>query len=159
MEPLEASSSIAKKHGTHNKYESTSYSNALQQKLSIRGQRFNQKKPSLTHLDVLPGMSANSKRLYSTAKFIPSNTRKRTSLKLFETLLLLKVKRSYWNTYSIGKSIERTGEDKKLIHRTGLIWRMMILFINIYTILINIVLWFIALMLCFLMNASPLPSL
>ncbi len=49
MEPLEASSSIAKKHGTHNKDGGTSYSKALQQKLSIKGQRINQKKPSLKH--------------------------------------------------------------------------------------------------------------
>ncbi len=39
---------------------------------------------------------------------------KRRSLKLFEAPLLLKVKRSYWNIYSIGKSIEKTGEDNKV---------------------------------------------
>ena len=59
-------------------------------------------------LHVLPGTSVNCERLFSAAKFILSDTRKRTSPKLFEALLLLKVNKSYWNALSVGKAMGMT---------------------------------------------------
>ena len=59
-------------------------------------------------LIVLPGTSVNSKRLFSAAKFMLSNTRKQTSPKLFEALLLLKVNRNKWNSVAVGKAMGRT---------------------------------------------------
>jgi hypothetical protein len=59
-------------------------------------------------LNVLPGTSVNCERLFSAAKFILSDTRKRTSPKLFEALLLLKVNRNKWNSVAVGKAMGRT---------------------------------------------------
>ena len=59
-------------------------------------------------LEMLPGTSVNCERLFSAAKFILSDTRKRTSPTLFEALLLLKVNSSYWNVYSVGQAIGRS---------------------------------------------------
>ena len=53
----------------------------------------------------------NCERLFSAAKFILSDTRKRTSPKLFEALLLLKVNKCYWNEMSVGKAMGRTVVD------------------------------------------------
>ena len=65
-------------------------------------------------LEMLPGTSVNFERLFLAAKFILSNTRKRTSPTLFEALLLLKVNSSYWNVYSVGQAIGRS--KKGLVH-------------------------------------------
>ncbi len=59
-------------------------------------------------LNVLPGTSVSCERLFSAAKFILSNTRKRTSPKLFEALLLLKGNRNKWNSVAVGKAMGRT---------------------------------------------------
>jgi hypothetical protein len=60
------------------------------------------------NLDVLPATSVNCERLFSAAKFILSDTRKRTSPTLFEALLLLKVNASFWNAISVGQAMGRT---------------------------------------------------
>ena len=57
------------------------------------------------NLDSLPGTSVNCERLFSHAKFILSDTRKRTSPNLFEALLLLKVNATYWNQYSVAEAM------------------------------------------------------
>ncbi len=60
---------------------------------------------------MLPGTSVNCERLFSAAKFILSDTRKRTTPNLFEALLLLKVIRGFWNVYSVGQAMGRTTSD------------------------------------------------
>ena len=59
-------------------------------------------------LEMLRGTSVNCERLFSAAKFILSDTRKRTSPTLFEALLLSKVNSSYRNVYSVGQAIGRS---------------------------------------------------
>jgi hypothetical protein len=83
-----------------------SYSQLLQQKLKQQKREVaSEQQDVYLNLDMLPGTSVNCKRLFSNAKFILSNTRKRTTPSLFEALLLLKVNRSYWNVYSVGKAM------------------------------------------------------
>ena len=48
------------------------------------------------NFDVLPGTSVNCEHLFSLAKHILSDTRKKTSPRLFEALLFLKVNRELW---------------------------------------------------------------
>ena len=60
------------------------------------------------NLDMLPGTSVNCERLFSAAKFILSDTRKRTSTSLFEALLLLKMNSQHWNVLSVGEAMGRT---------------------------------------------------
>ena len=43
-----------------------------------------------------------------------SDTRKRTSPKLFEALLLLIVNRNYWKGYSVGKTMGKTGKSDRV---------------------------------------------
>ena len=50
----------------------------------------------------------NCERLFSAAKFILSDTRKRTSPTLFEALLLLRVNSSYWNVVSVSQAMMRS---------------------------------------------------
>jgi hypothetical protein len=64
------------------------------------------------NLDALPGTSVNCERLFSAAKSVLSDTRKRTSPKLFEVLLLLKVNQNVWNIYSVGKQWERQAKAR-----------------------------------------------
>jgi hypothetical protein len=76
--------------------QNVSYLEEVQQKL--KRQRIEQlqaeKAKVYIDLSIVPGTSVNCKQLFSTAKFILSNTRKQTSPKLFEALLLLKVNRN-----------------------------------------------------------------
>jgi hypothetical protein len=110
-EPVEATSSTSKEHGAHNNEDEISYSEELQQKLKRQRTEVQaDKAKSYINLDALPGTSVNCERLFSAAKFILSDTRKRTSPKLFEALLLLKVNRNYWNIYSVGKAMGKMGE-------------------------------------------------
>jgi hypothetical protein len=60
------------------------------------------------NLDMLPGTSVNCERLFSLAKHILTDTRKRTSPALFEALLLLKVNKRFWNEYSVGQAMGRS---------------------------------------------------
>jgi hypothetical protein len=62
----------------------------------------------------LPGTSVNCECLFSAGKFILSDTRKWTSPKLFEALLLLKVNRNYCNVYSVGKAMGKMGEGNEV---------------------------------------------
>ena len=84
-----------------------SYSEELQQKLKRQKvEQMEQEKPKVyMDLTLLPGTSVNCERLFSAAKFILSDTRKRTSPKLFEALLLLKVNKLYWNSISVSKGM------------------------------------------------------
>jgi hypothetical protein len=89
--------------------EYQSYSQMLQRKLK-RQKRVTEaeRQDEYINLEMLPGTSVNCERLFSAAKFILSDTRKRTSPSLFEALLLLKKNSSYWNVYSVGEAIGRT---------------------------------------------------
>ena len=114
-EPVEATSSTSKEHGAHNNEDEISYSEELQQKLKQQRTEVQaEKAKSYINLDALPGTSVNCERLFSAAKFILSDTRKRTSPKLFEALLLLKVNRNYWNIYSVGKAMGKMGEGDEV---------------------------------------------
>jgi len=92
-----------------------SYSQLLQRKLKRQKREIaSEQQDVYLNLDMLPGTSVNCKRLFSNAKFILSDTRKRTTPSLFEALLLLKVNRSYWNVYSVGKAMGQTiGVDEE----------------------------------------------
>lgn len=91
-----------------------SYSEELQRKLKRqRMEHYEAEKPKLyVDMNVMPGTSVNCERLFSTAKFILSDTRKRTSPKLFEALILLKVNKKYWNALSVGKAMGTTCEEE-----------------------------------------------
>lgn len=86
-----------------------SYSQALERQLK-RQRRITESERSdcYINLDMLPGTSVNCERLFSAAKFILSDTRKRTSPTLFEALLLLKVNASYWNVVSVSQAMTRS---------------------------------------------------
>ena len=89
-----------------------SYSQELQQKLKRQKRETSNEKANMyMNLDMLPGTSVNCERLFSAAKFILSDTRKRTTPNLFEALLLLKVNRGFWNVYSVGQAMGRTTSD------------------------------------------------
>ena len=86
-----------------------SYSQLLQQKLKRQKREVTSEQQDVyLNLNMLRGTSVNCKRLFSNAKFILSDTRKRTTPSLFEALLLLKVNRSYWNVYLVGKAMGQT---------------------------------------------------
>ena len=89
-----------------------SYSQELQRKLKRQKRETSNEKANMyMNLDMLPGTSVNCERLFSAAKFILSDTRKRTTPSLFEALLLLKVNRGFWNVYSVGQAMGRTTSD------------------------------------------------
>ena len=50
----------------------------------------------------------NCERIFSLAKHILSDTRKKTSPRLFEALLFLKVNRSLWDVYDVGVAMGRS---------------------------------------------------
>ncbi len=86
-----------------------SYSQLLQRKLKRQKREVTSEQQEVyLNLDMLPGTTVNCKRLFSNAKFILSDTRKRTTPSLFEALLLLKVNWSYLNVYSVGKAMGQT---------------------------------------------------
>ena len=83
-----------------------SYSQALQMRLKRQqkddlGERGGQ----YVNLDMMiPATSVNLERLFSTAKFILSDTRKRTGPVLLEALVLLKVNRDLRNMFSVAEA-------------------------------------------------------
>ena len=86
-----------------------SYSQTLQRQLKRQKREAGERPADIyINLQILPGTSVNCERLFSIAKFILSDTRKRTNPELFEALLLLKVNRDYWNMYSVGEAMGRT---------------------------------------------------
>ncbi len=102
---------VLDKQGSNNlDKQNMSYSEELQQKLKRQKIEQLQAEKAKVYIDlnVLPGTSVNCERLFSAAKFILSDTRKRTSPKLFEALLLLKVNRNKWNSVAVGKAMGRT---------------------------------------------------
>ena len=90
-----------------------SYSEELQRKLKRQRIEQSQAEKAKVYIDlnIVPGTSVNCEGLFSAAKFILRDTRKRTSPKLFEALLLLKINRIYWNTLSVGKAMGKTVDD------------------------------------------------
>lgn len=60
-------------------------------------------KDAYMNLDILPGTSVTCERLFSLAKHVLTDTRKRTSPALFEALMLLKVNRDLWDVILVGK--------------------------------------------------------
>jgi hypothetical protein len=56
-------------------------------------------------LSILCGTSAACERLFSVAKNILTDTRKKTSPPVFEAIILLKMNRSEWDDYMIGKAM------------------------------------------------------
>ena len=89
-----------------------SYSEELQRKLKRQRIEQSQAEKAKAYIDrnIVPGTSVNCERRFSAAKFILSDTRKCTSPKLFEALLL-KINRIYWNTLSVGKAMGKTVDD------------------------------------------------
>lgn len=89
---------------------SETFSQALQRKLKRqkRERGLEQLGDKYLNLDMLPGTSVNCERLFSMAKFILSDTRKRTNPNLFEALLLLKVNTRFWSVYSVGEAMGLT---------------------------------------------------
>ena len=77
-------------------------------------------------LDVLPGTSVNCERLFSLAQFILLDTRKRTSPKLFEALILLKVNRSFWNVFMVGKAMGRISKLLAMVELMRMIASLML---------------------------------
>ena len=68
------------------------------------------KREQFVTLDVIPGTSVNSERLFSLAKNILTDSRKCTAPVLFEAFLFLKVNKNLWDAYSVGKVMGRTRE-------------------------------------------------
>jgi hypothetical protein len=92
-----------------------SYSQKLQRQLKRQKRSLLNDGPAdYICLDILPGTSVTCERLFSTAKFILSDTRKRTSPSLFEALLLLKVNSTHWDVFSVGEAMGRC--KKKAIY-------------------------------------------
>jgi hypothetical protein len=86
-----------------------SYSEELQRKRKRQKRVAATERPDVyVNLDMLPGTSVNCERLFSQAKFILSDTRKRTNPTLFEALLLLKINASYWNVFSVSQAMGRS---------------------------------------------------
>jgi hypothetical protein len=93
--------------------EEKSHAQAIQQKLKRqRREATNRQSPDLhINFDILPGTSVGCERLFSSANFILSDTRKRTSPQLFEAILLLKVNSSLWNAFSVGQAMGMTASS------------------------------------------------
>ena len=87
-------------------HQERSHSEQLERKLK-RQKRVaaKERREVYVNLDMLPGTSVNCERLFSQAKFILSDTRKRTNPMLFEALLLLKVNASLWNVFSVAQAM------------------------------------------------------
>jgi hypothetical protein len=82
-----------------------SYSQALQIRLKRqRKHDLGERGEQYVNLDMIPATSVNLERLFSTAKYILSDTRKRTGPVLFEALVLLKVNRDLWNMFSVAEA-------------------------------------------------------
>jgi hypothetical protein len=83
------------------------YALALEQRLK-RQKREGVVRDVYVNLDTLLGTSVTCERLFSLAKFVSTDTRKRTSPALFEALMLLKVNRALWDVFSVGKAMGKT---------------------------------------------------
>jgi hypothetical protein len=83
------------------------YAKKLERRLK-RQKRNNDGSDNYINFDVLPGTSVNCERLFSLARHILSDTRKKTSPRLFEALLFLKVNRKLWDAYDVGIAMGRS---------------------------------------------------
>ncbi len=99
---------VLEKHGSYNlDNQSISYSEELQQMLKWQRLEELQAEKAKVNIDLtaVPASSMNCERLFSAANFILSDTRNRTSPKLFGgPLLLLKVNSNKWNSVAAGKA-------------------------------------------------------
>ena len=86
----------------------TNYAASLEQRLKRRRRNAVLEKDAYMNLDILPGTSVTCERLFSLAKHVLTDTRKRTSPALFEALMLLKVNRDLWDVFLVGKAMGRT---------------------------------------------------
>ena len=69
---------------------------------------------------MIPGTSVNCERLFSLAKHILKDARKRTTPILLEALLFLKVLNyDLWDAYSVGKAMGRTRHEAAQQAETG----------------------------------------
>ena len=99
---------------------SESYSEVLKRKLKRQKRETGAeqaRKNLYVNLDTLPGTSVNCERLFSQAKLILTDTRKRTSPDLFEALLLLKVNATYWNQFSVAEAMGTM--DRSSVHNSN----------------------------------------
>jgi hypothetical protein len=95
-----------------------SYAKQLERKRQQRADKGEESGIMYINLDMLPGTSVNCERLFSAAKFILSDTRKRTSTLLFVALLFLKVNSQHWNVFSVGEaSMGANEKDGMCDHR------------------------------------------
>ena len=60
------------------------------------------------NLDVLCGTSVECERLFSVAKNILTDTRKKTLPAVLQALLLLKVNQKEWDVYTVGKAMGKS---------------------------------------------------
>jgi hypothetical protein len=86
------------------------YSETLERRLKRQKTLEAEAPATYCNLDMLPGTSVNCERLFSLAKNILTDTRKRTSASLFEALLLLKVNRQMWDEHSVSRAMGRSGD-------------------------------------------------
>jgi ribosomal protein L37AE/L43A len=84
------------------------YAASLERRLKRRRRNAVLEKDAYMNLDILPGTSVTCERLFSLAKHVLTDTRKRTSPALFEALMLLKVNRDLWDVFLVGKAMGRT---------------------------------------------------
>jgi hypothetical protein len=83
----------------------TNYAASLERRLKRRRMDAVREKDAYINLDILPGTSVTCERLFSLAKHVLTDTRKRTSPSLFEALMLLKVNRELWDVLVVGKAM------------------------------------------------------
>ena len=88
--------------------EATNNALKVQRRLKRQKRVSNTAGDNYINLDLLPGTSVNCERLFSLAKHILSDTRKKTSPRLFEALLFLKVNREMWDVYDVGVAMGRS---------------------------------------------------
>jgi hypothetical protein len=86
----------------------TNYAASLERRLKRRRMDAVREKDAYINLDILPGTSVTCERLFSLAKHVLTDTRKRTSPGLFEALMLLKVNRELWDVFLVGKAMGRS---------------------------------------------------
>ncbi len=86
------------------------YSKTLEQRLKQQKTLEVEASDIYCSLDILPGTSVNCERTFSLAKHILTDTRKQTSVFLFEAFLLLKVNRQMWNEHSVGRAMGRSAD-------------------------------------------------
>ena len=91
--------------------EEEDYDNILEQRLK-RQKTDTEDHQTYWNVEMIPGTSVNCERHFSLAKHILTATRNRTTPAMFESLLILKVNRKWWNEQSVALAMGRIGKDK-----------------------------------------------